>query len=200
MTWIRIVSSKAVGRRLRFLMAIMVLSAPSLQGVAACPLGQTEVSAERVAKAIGSRNEKRASWAVHEVMRRGPSMIPYLLKNKSDRRPFMGSGLGNPNGAQLIILPSQKPKINKGEIITVEVASLYLISSLYYGTLEFAQSPYLTDLSAPPEKRRALNTRELVERAWVATERWAASLRIEDIDLRRQNKQSPLEDSQVDFW
>ena len=133
-------------------------------------------------------------------MRRGPSMIPLLLKNKGNRQPFRGWGLGNPQAAQSMSWPTGNAKFDEGRVINVEVASLYLISALYYETLEFAQSPNLTDLSLPPSEQRTLNTRELIEKAWTATEAWAITLAAGDIESLRSKQQDPLKDSQVGFW
>lgn len=153
-----------------------------------------------VVKKLASHNWKKATWAVEEVMRRGPSMIPLLLKNKGNRQYFRGWGLGNPQAAQSMFRPTGNVKFDEGRVITVEVASLYLISALYYETLEFAQSPYLTDLSLPPGERRTLNTRGLIEKAWTATDAWATTLAAGDIEALRSKQQDPLKDSQVGFW
>ena len=172
-------------------------SSPGIEPMTKNPTTTTD---KDVVKKLASHNWKKATWAVQEVMRRGPSMIPLLLKNKGNRQPFRGWGLGNPQAAQSMFWPTGNAKLDEGRVITLEVASLYLISALYYETLEFAQSPNLTDLSLPLAEQRTLNTRELIEKAWTATEAWAITLAAGDIESLRSKQQDPLKDSQVGFW
>lgn len=178
---------------------LLVLSVDGQQTAAATHV-RTKASKKEVVKALASHNRKRANWAIAEVMQRGPSMIPLLLKNKGDRRPFRGGGLGNRDAAQSIDAPTGNAKHDEGRVITVEVASLYLISSLYHQTLEFAQSPYLTDHSLPAIERRAFNSRHLVAQAWAATEKWATLLKSEGMESLRNKTHDPLQDSHVGFW
>jgi hypothetical protein len=64
----------------------------------------------------------------------------------------------------------------------------------------YAQTPLLTDLSLPSEKRRDRNTQELVDRAWVAVEIWSESLKNEGLAYLQANHYDPLKGSNVAFW
>ena len=77
-------------------------------------------------------------------------MIPHLLKLKGRSERFSGEGLGHPYSSQLIDVPSGNEERDKGRVITLEVAALYVIYAIYHGSLSFAQSPYLTNLSKAP--------------------------------------------------
>lgn len=159
-----------------------------------------KLSDEQVVKMVASSKGEKATQAVEEIMRRGPHLIPLLMKNKGNEQPFTGWGLGDHQSADYIPVPTGDKKLDEGNVITLEVASLYIISALYYKTLEFAQSPYLTDLSLPPVERRTFNSRKLVEKAWASTEEWIKVLEIEGIEALRSKQLDPLKDSGVKFW
>jgi hypothetical protein len=82
----------------------------------------------------------------------------------------------------------------------MEVAGLYLICAIYYNTVEFAQSPYLTDLRLPAGKRDGVNSPDLVSRAWQAVEAWNRRLDQATIQQLRSRKDDPLQGSGVAFW
>lgn len=155
---------------------------------------------EQVVLALGSPDISEAHEAVLEVVRRGEPMIPHLLRLKSRRQAFRGYGLGHPNASQLISLPSGDDKRDKGHVVTLEVAALYLICAIYHGNLSFAQSPYLTDLSLRPLKRRAFNSTRLISKAWRSTTEWATQLRKVGLESLRATNQDPLSGSRVAFW
>jgi len=87
-----------------------------------------------------------------------------------------------------------------GRTLTMEVAALYLICAVYHNTVEFAQSPYLSDLRLPAGKRDALNSPDLVSRAWQAVEEWKRGLDRTTIQQLRSRKDDPLQGSGVHFW
>jgi hypothetical protein len=82
----------------------------------------------------------------------------------------------------------------------MEVAALYLICAIYHNTIEFAQSPYLTDLRLPVNKRDGRNSPELVARAWQAVEEWSRRLDSTTIRELHSRKDDPLRGSGVHFW
>lgn len=75
-------------------------------------------------------------------------------------------GLGHRDSSFLLPLPTGNAKGDESRVITVEVAALYLISAVFYDSLEFAQAPYLTDGSSV--KMNRFNTPSRVSEAWRA--------------------------------
>ena len=133
-----------------------------------------------------------------EIVSRGKRMIPLLVKLEGDQRQYSASELGHHLSATAVT--SSDPYVKPGVTITVEVAALYLICAIYHDDLEFAQSPYLTDLTIPAAKRKAINSPTLVARAWESADEWnkrLSSATIEDLRLR---KDDPLRGSGVAFW
>lgn len=164
------------------------------------PSAMQDRAYEEVVLALGSPDIKEAHEAVLEVVRRGEPMIPHLLKLKGRGQAFRGYGLGHANASQLISLPSGDDKRDKGHVVTLEVAALYLICAIYHANLSFAQSPYLTDLSLQPIKRRTFNSTRLISKAWRSTTAWGAQLRKVGLESLRATKQDPLSGSGVAFW
>jgi hypothetical protein len=159
-----------------------------------------EKADEELIAALGSRNVEEASEAVQEVIKRGEHMIPLLMRTRGNMRVFNGCGLGHAQSSQLIFSPTGSGKFDEGRVITVEVAALYLISAVYYGKLSFAQSPYLTDLSLPPGKRKAFNSRRLIAKAWASVKIWGTDLEKEGLESLRFKQRDPLRGSGVSFW
>lgn len=146
------------------------------------------------------------------ILERGERMIPLLMKLKGNRDFFWPLGLGNPGAAKAWQFPVQGKgaKLEEGksvydtdtdtDVVTQEVAALYLICAIYHKNLQFAQNPLLTDLSLPPEKRRARNTKELVDKAWIAAEAWAEAMKKEGLSSLQAKHHDPLRGSNVAFW
>lgn len=162
--------------------------------------GMQERSDKQLLVDLESANPKTASQAAQEIFIRGERMIPLLLSLRSKDKNFVGSGLGNSQAAQITFIPLSKKKIDKGYLVTIEVASLYLISAIYHGNLSFAESPYLTDLSIPPIDRKAFNSKVLINKAWLSVEAWAKELQREGLESMRSKKNTPLKNSGVAFW
>ena len=163
-------------------------------------------------------DQKLIDYFLHEnsiegskaILERGEKIIPYLMKLKGHLDFFFPLGLGNPDAAKAWKFPihheGDKQDEGKfvydaeGDVITQEIAALYLICAIYHGGLRFAETPLLTDLSLPPEKRRARNTKELVDRAWAAVEIWSESLKNDGLASLQANHYDPLKGSNVAFW
>lgn len=147
-----------------------------------------------------------ANAAVDEVLSRGERMIPLLMKLKGDRRYFNGSlARGSEESSTSIPAPSSDPKVNRwllkrGKLVTVEVAALYLVTAIYRGTLNIADSPYLTDLSLPGFKQRQGNTTGLIKRAWRSTTAWQKRLAAAGLAKLKADDDDPLKAASVRFW
>lgn len=147
---------------------------------------------------LSNRNTESAHMAVEEIMRRGDRMIPLLLRCKGNKSFFYGYGLGHRLSSFVIPFPVKDTEINDGSFITVEVAALYLISSIYHKTTEFAEAPYLSD--GKPVSWQRFNTPERVSEAWESTEKWIEAFTSEGIETLRSRRLSPLSHSKVRFW
>jgi hypothetical protein len=163
------------------------------------------LSDSEVIEELAAPNYKAADAAVDEILRRGVRMIPLLMKKQGDQRFFRGYLARTPHTATSVTVPFGDPKkdkklLEKGELVTVEVAALYLITAIYYESLHIAQSPYLTDLSLPEIKRRQANKKNLIERAWKATGEWYQRLIASDLQTLRAAKDYPLKSADVGFW
>jgi hypothetical protein len=148
--------------------------------------------------ALASKDEEKAHYAVVGVMKRGERMIPLLVQCKGNKQFFYGYGLGDKSSAFTTPAPTGTKKLDDGSVITIEVAALYLISAIYYETLEFAQAPYLTD--GTPVQWQKFNTSERVSKAWDSVEAWMKAFKSGGIESLRSRQQSPLTGSKVHFW
>lgn len=142
---------------------------------------------------------RESTGAPDEIIHRGVRMIPLLLNVKGDQRPAFAA-LGHHLSATPTRVAINPSDVVPGETLTMEVAALYLICAIYHNTVEFAQSPYLTDLRLPVGKRDALNSPELVARAWQSVEEWNRRLERTTIKKLRSSKDDPLHGSGVAFW
>lgn len=157
-----------------------------------------------VIESLGRTDREVVNAAICEVLKREERIIPLLLAMKGDKRPFYGQ-LANDTTFTVPAYPSSldegvNAKLAKqGKLVTVEVAAIYLISAVYHKSLNIALSPYLTDESLPDHERRAVNTDELVGRAWTALDAWAVKYRTVGLEKLRKSKDAPLGESTVDF-
>ena len=174
----------------------------TLSGALYCQTVQkAEVSSasdQELIAALASTDKESSHDAVVEIMRRGERMLPLLLKCKGNKKYFYGAGLGHRYSATLIPLPTGNAKADESRVITVEVAALYLISAIFYDSLEFAQAPYLADGSRV--KMNRFNTRARVSEAWRSVERWNERLQVEGLRVLREKKDAPLQTSKAQFW
>lgn len=188
----------------------MAVLASAFLLVSICPISrvhgmgapwQTDVGGmkdKELLTALESRDRNVASMAAVEIVRRGEVMIPLLARRKGNKRYFYGYSLGNRNSSFLIPLPTGKQKDNEASTITIEVTALYLISAIFYGDVEFAQAPYLTD--GRPVKKQRFNTRERVARAWASADNWLKRFKDEELGTLREKRVAPLNNSGVRFW
>ena len=152
------------------------------------------------AELIEALSSVRGSVGVtDEILQRGARMIPLLLKVKGDQRPAFAA-LGHHLSATPTRIAPTPADVEPGKTLTMEVAALYMICAIYYNTVEFAQSPYLTDLRLPARKRDALNTPDLIARAWQSVEEWSSRVDVTTIQKLRERKDDPLKGSEVEFW
>lgn len=151
-----------------------------------------KMSDEELVKTLAS--DKRTSFeAAKEIMRRGDKMMPLLVANKGNKQPYAEGSLGNPNSGDITFLPGDDKDWEEDRIITVEVASLYLISALYFQNFEFGRSAYIKDDEEVEFNK--YNTDERVDKAWRYTENWLERMKLEGVSSLREKKISPLDES-----
>lgn len=180
------------------LMLLTSVSCVFSHGTQAKEIVMQDLSDDEIISALSSQIPLEAHHGVKEIFHRGERMIPLLLKRKGDKREFHGYGFGNPLSAFYVFTPQQNTRVAKGSVITVEVAALYLISGIYYKTLEFAEAPYLTDGSNV--RNLNFNTSKRVSAAWASVEKWSRSLEKAGMQSLRSTGHSPLKGSLVYFW
>lgn len=158
-----------------------------------------QLSDAKLVEKIRNRDGETATKAAKEIFRRGERMIPLLLKLKGNREQYLGGWLGSENAAFLApVKPSPNPEL--GELVSTEIVALYLITAIYEGRLDFAQSPFLSDLTIPPDMRRAGNTPNRISRAWDSVEKWAKATKEQGLGSMRTKGRGPLSEARVAFW
>lgn len=132
-----------------FLTMVAVVGFASLSACQTAKSTKTMSNSELVVE-LQVANVEKSRKAANELFARGTSVIPALLSLRGNKKPFAAaSWLGRPTAAKLIF-PAGLPG-EPGSDVPIEVAALYLITAIYKGNLQFAQSPYLTDLNVPAE-------------------------------------------------
>jgi hypothetical protein len=182
--------------------AITLLAAISISGQ---EKNIRQLSDDKLLEHLSSKKAKVANEAVVEILRRGEKMISILLARKGDRRLFFGTLPADPNFATEFHRPTNKPSVDnpllqRGKLVTVEVAAIYLICAIYYDSIDIAGSPYLTDLSLPEERQRAANTDEVVAKAWAGLAIWSKKLNARGLRQLRAERDAPLDKAGVNFW
>ena len=147
---------------------------------------------------LASRDAESARAATEATFRAGTAALPTLLALRGNQTAFTGGALGNPMSAQMTL--EERPGVARDQIVTVEVAALYLINAIYHRRLDFAQSAYLTDINVPPNERTAANTPARVARAWESVARWYDLVRTASIDELRRKNIDPFMGSGIRFW
>ncbi|HSL52764.1 MAG TPA: hypothetical protein VK868_00155 [Pyrinomonadaceae bacterium] len=160
---------------------------------------QEQMSNKSDSELINDLYSPRGALAGDEIVRRGVRMIPLLLNLKGDERTSYAS-VGHHLSATATTVATNPIDIESGRVLTMEVTGIYLICAIYHNTVEFAQSPYLTDLKLPAGKRKARNTPDLVARAWQSVEEWNRRLEATTIRKLRSRKDDPLKGSGLAFW
>jgi hypothetical protein len=163
-----------------------------------------DASDARVIKDLTAADRRKAARAVHEVLARGGRMIPHLLRLKGDRRCFFGDWeLGTHVGGSFRFTPLKRDQCyEESSASTVEVAALFLIESVYRNDLKFAQGATLAEWKTGGEERMDVekNGRELLERAWVVTERWSKEFEREGLESLRAKDRGPFAGTRLGFY
>jgi hypothetical protein len=186
-----------------FFILTLSLSAVSVAGAQEKEADMTKVSDTQLLEKLASRDEKNVDSAIDETLRRGEKMISLLIGLKGQRQTFGGRLSRRENASTLVFEPKSKNNktlLKEGKLVTLEVAALYLINAIYFETLDISQSPYLTDLSVPKEKRQAANTPAVIEKAWKSVEEWYRKEKIKGLENVRKNQESPFQNGEVRFW
>lgn len=164
-----------------------------------------ELSDTEVVAMLSGQDGDKVDVAIEKILVRGERMIPVLVGLRGDDRPFYGVLKKDSNFATEGYAPTGNKKedealIKKGKMVTVEVAALYLLTAIFYESLDIAQSPYLTDASLPAKDRRAANTEEVVRKAWMGVDNWMVMLSNTTLSSLRKDNEHPLKNAKVRFW
>ena len=83
---------------------------------------------------------------------------------------------------------------------TLEVAALFIISAIYFGKLDFATAPLLTDRTEARGDREARNKKEYLQRGYAAARKWTEDYQKKGIDAMRNAKKDPLSDARLSWY
>lgn len=144
---------------------------------------------------ILKEHKRRITLAAKEIFKRGERMIPRLMTYRGNANFFESNLAGRSD--YIPANATKTPSNNDGTYITVEVAALYLISSIHYGELEFAREMYLDDGTCVSWSD--YNKPEKVARAWESTEQWVNLLNEKGAAWLSKNKINPLKGSGMNW-
>jgi hypothetical protein len=150
---------------------------------------------------LESRDYRVSDAAAVKILQRGERMVLPLLALQGNAQDYAGS-LGNPRGSMSTVAPFQQglTKEQRERVVSIEAASLYLVSAIYAGRLDFASSALLTDVDVPAGERRAANTTEYLARGFESARRWSAALKKEGLRALRDRGEDPLKSAHLSFW
>jgi len=177
---------------------VALLSASSCQRVK--PMNNTEPF--RTVELLLSTDHHVCDDAAARILEGGEQYIDQLLELQGRGEVYAGV-LGNPRGSMAILVPlsGSSPTLEQRErVVTVEVAALYLLSSIHMGRMDFASSALLVDVGVQPERRFASNTSERVARGYVSAKVWADKVRQEGLHVLQRRKEDPLQHAHLAFW
>jgi hypothetical protein len=183
-------------------LAVLVLAAPARTHATKIEMGvrMSFVTDEDLIQRLSSPDEETSGMAALAIYARGERMIPLLVPLRGKTQLFTGAGyLVSPHSSTMVFT-RPGPGIPEDQLVSVEVAALYLINAMYAGRMDFATSPYISDLNLPPNKRTTANRPELVERAWKSVEIWSKDLKPGYLEDLRNEKRRPLDAGRVAFW
>jgi hypothetical protein len=158
---------------------------------------------QEVMKLFLSKKPPAAEAAVDEIMRRGQRMIPLLAKNKNKQTDFCGIDKLGHWGPGTLVVFLDHDSCKTTSRVTSEVASLFLISAIYYEDRQFAGPPMLCDrVSAAGGETSGVcsNDSRRIRAAWASIDDWLKVYRREGIQGLRSSGQAPLRGSTVDFF
>ena len=151
---------------------------------------------------LASKDHRVSNEAAATILGKGEPMVEPLLQMQGRKQPYTGS-LGNPRGSTTTVMPlpgSSLTPEQQERVVTVEAAALYLISAIYAGRLDFANSPLLADLDVPPERRKAANKEEYLERGFASARAWWDTRKKDGLQALRDRGEDPLKRARLSFW
>lgn len=196
---------------MRTMWRFILVAAVLLYGLAWPPYGlraadpkMSKRSDAEVVKALASRDHVEAAGAEAEVIKRGERMIPALLMHKGDRRPYRGGGLGvRKSSGWAFVIPKEGETLKASDPpgLPVEVASLYLISRIYYGNFAFATAPALRYRGMSGEESKVINNSpDMVRRVHALYEEWVRKTTVVGIGVLRRQNEAPLSGTAFSWW
>lgn len=159
-------------------------------------------SDNQIVEQLSSGDFRSSDAAAAKILDRGEEMIDPLLGLQGDTRAYAG-WLGKRGGSMVVLAPKPGVVFTPQQLektVTLQVAALYLIEAIFRGRLDFASSALLTDLSLPPEERRAANKIDLIRRGFDAARAWSAELKREGMTALRARGENPLRSAGIAFW
>lgn len=183
---------------LKCLARILVVVLGSTTNVSCASLSDGNSGTNRVVRRLASRDSASATLAAKELFSLGEAALPTLMQVRGDDRPYWGNALGAAHAAQFMVRPT-RAKVQHPGVVSVEEIALYLICAIYEGRLDFAQSVYLNDSSAPESVQASWSHSLWIESAWEATDDWYTQVLRQSLDALRKQRRGPLSVGTVHF-
>jgi len=162
-----------------------------------------QISPEELIALLASPDYQKCNDATKEIFKTGEQIFDLLLEQQGNSKPFSGTLLGDPNSATFTFVEIPGFPLSQSDrekTITVEVASLYLVSAIYHGRLDFAQNALLTDLNLPPAERRARNKSEYIKHGFRAVKKWVERCEKAGLASLKEKGDNPLREANLAWW
>ena len=162
---------------------------------------------EQLLRLFTSEKTEECAQAVEYLFKQSVKSFYFLLAQQGNKEPLMAN-LNHPlSGAHTVVaFPSRiyasgvLPELSdedKEKVVTIEVASLYLISAIYHDKLIFAFNPLLTDLNLPANEGIAANKEEYLIRGFFSARKWVKKCQEVGLETLRQQDEDPLKSANL---
>jgi hypothetical protein len=169
-----------------------------------------ELTSEQLTILLNSRDGRKCNRATKYLFKRGTKSLNFLLTLQGNEEFFAGSCIENPYSAfsSSFLFPKEVYESgarttpieeDKERAVTVEVAALYLISSIYYGRLTCACNALLMDLSLPKSEQKMANKKAYLLRGFQAAQEWVQKCQRVGIQTLRKHGERPLNSVKL-YW
>jgi len=169
-----------------------------------------KLTKEQLLRLFTSEETEECAQAIEYLFKQGVESFDFLLSMQGNKEPLWAN-LNHPLSGTMTVMgfPSRfyasglLPELsdeNKEKVVTIEVASLYLISAIYHDKLIFAFNPLLADLNLPPNKRMAANKEEYLIRGFLSARKWVKKCQEVGLETLRQQDEDPLKNANLAWW
>ncbi|RKZ42964.1 MAG: hypothetical protein DRR16_29095 [Candidatus Parabeggiatoa sp. nov. 3] len=168
----------------------------------------TELNEKQLLAFLTSEDDDKIDKAIKYLFEQGTKSLDFLQNLEGHKEFCISNLLGYaqwwctapiPREYRPLGYPESLTEEEKEKSITVEVVSLYLISAIYYGSLDFTGRPFLIDLNLPQNKPRRGNKDEYIVRGFYSARKWSQKCQEMGLEALREQEEYPLESENL-FW